>query len=58
MLGQERLNLAAQIGIGSARLVKKRSAFLGTGLFHRGKKNLPFGHGTSPSRWSVPSLNA
>jgi hypothetical protein len=58
MLGQERLDLAAQVPIRSTRLVKKRSAFAGCWLFQGGKEDLPFGHGTNPSQGPVPSLNA
>ena len=58
MLSQERLDLAAQVRIGPTRLVKKRSAFAGCWLFQGGKEDLPFGHGTIPSKGPVPSLNA
>jgi hypothetical protein len=58
MLSQECLDVAAQIRIGRARLVKKSGAFAGAWLFQGGKKNLSFGHGTHPSRGPVLSLNA
>ena len=58
VLGEERLDLAAQAHIGSTRLVEKRSACAGCGLLQGGKENLPFGHGAHTSQWPVPSLNA
>jgi hypothetical protein len=58
MLSQECLDVAAQIRIGPARLIKERSAFAGAWLFQGGKENLPFGHGTNPSKGPVPTLNA
>jgi hypothetical protein len=58
VLGQERLDLAAQVRIGPARLVKKGRAFAGRWLLQGGKEKLPFGHATNPSTGPVPSLNA
>jgi hypothetical protein len=58
MLNQESIDVATEICIGAARLLKKRCAFGGARLLQGGKEYFPFGHGTNPSQEAAISLNA